>query len=725
MKLQYHLIAFLLLFLCMATEIVAQHWQADAGLIKPFEANVTVSSGKNVQAITDGKPQTYWESNNPLPFHYVAEKRMNFFLNNENFRSIPNQGFVQAAFDGNPNTKSKIETGIFRLQIIHPQALKLITLKADVTDTLEITVQYKEAPPQHLVYLPTQRFQLINFRLQTPHHVSTILLKSHQSFDLYELASLQKYPVEFVQLDFGRVQKIGWIASRHLNSKSVQKIRIYTSLDGNQWQFLLNLNPQAIPYLQIPLKKEIDARFVKIVFTLNLKDYQKANLWEFAVYDRYGPYGKPPKVKVSINDFEHAFGINTIWGWGYSVYSDRLKPGTGPGKFRMLTSQLRTYHRLDWDMKNPQHLPDYQQMADGKGTPVNQWLNWDREYGYWKTFDYHIDATLSFKEDNFPDTLWKNPFEESFVFGQKFGQHFGKNDHPLLDKIEIGNEPWNYSGVVYQKILAGMSKGIHSVSNVKILPCAVQAYKPASDNHDYISKYLSQDNTRWIAGLNTHIYSYVFRKDGKRVAVMPEDPRSAVWSMANLSRYRDTNLPGKKIYVTEFGFDAAGGGENCIHAECVSEEQQAVFGVRMALILWRLGAENFYWYYFANVQYDSFLHNRSGLCGSYATGFKKKLAFYTFRKTYQFLGPYHFFKVAREDDQVYAYWFKNFNNGKRLLVVWRPVTKIAVTPRWITLPVSDSVNKITPLLEGFSTPYEISSGKLKLKLAGSPVFVEF
>jgi len=725
MKLHKYLICILLFFLWGTMEVHAQQWYPSAGLVHPYQAEVTVSSGANIWAVTDGKPQTYWESDNPLPFHYLSLLRENYFLNIGNFQSNPSREKISGAFDGNQDTKSSIENGFLRLSIFHPVTLKMFSLKADISDVLEIFVNYVDAPQQKFLYLPDQKFQLHNFRFLEGHRISGLVLKSKNSFDLYELAALKDNPTEYVRFDFGETRKIGWIASRHLNSKSIKIIRVFTSLDENHWKFLLNLNPDAIPYLQIPLKNEVTARYVKVEFTLNLTDYQKASLWEFAVYGKYGPYGKPPDAKVSELDFTHAFGINTIWGWGYSVYSDQLKPGTGPDKFRVLTNQLRTYHRLDWDMIDPQHLPDYQRMGEGKGTPVNAWLNWNREYGYWKTFGYHIDATLSFKEDDFPDSLWKNPFEESFVFGQRFGQYFGKSDHPLLDKIEIGNEPWNYAPAVYQKILAGMSRGIHSVSKVKVLPCAVQAYDPASDDNNYISKYLTQENVHWIAGLNAHIYSYVFREDGKRIAVMPEDPRSAVWSMANLSHYRDMNLSGKKIYVTEFGYDAAGGGEYCTHPECVSEIQQAVFGVRMAIILWRLGADSFYWYYFANVPYNSFLHNRSGLCGSYRTGFQKKLAFRTFGKIYQLLGHYHFYKIIREDDEAYAYLFKDLKNGKQILMVWRPVEDMSIMPKWITLPVSFNVMKITPLIEGGVVQYKALHESIKLKLSGTPVFVEF
>jgi len=725
MKKSFKLFLLFGLFQTVSLNVAAQRWQPDAGLVKPFEALVITSSGNNVQWITDGDQHTYWESGNPLPFHYITQKRMNFFLNKNSYHVSSAQESISYAFDGNPNTKSHIKNGSLKLTIPSPQQLNLLTLKADVSDSLKITLQYEDKSTQNFVYLPGQKFKLVNYRLPAGRKLSRIQLSCSHAFDLFELAALKGLPAENVLFDFGRSRKIGWIASRHLNSRSVKSIAVSISEDGSHWKPLLHLNPEAIPYLQIPLKQIVSARFLKIIFTLSLADYKKASLWEFAVYGPYGPYGKAPEPKISALNFAHAFGINTFWGWGYSVYSDLLKPGTGPAEFQTITHQLRNYHPLDWDIKSPQHLPDYSRMTSGHGTPAKPWLNWDREYRFWETFGFHIDATISFNANNFPDSLWLHPYQEAYDFGQKFAKHFCKPERPLIEKVEIGNEPWNYPPAIYQRILAGMSKGIKSVSRVPVLPCAVQAYDPNNDNHNYISNYLNPENSIWLDGLNCHIYSYIFREDGKRVAVMPEDRRSAVWSMANLSRYRDKNMPGKKIDVTEFGFDSGGAGEDCTHSECVNERQQAIFGVRMALILWRLGAENFYWYYFANVAYDSFLHNRSGLCGSYKTGFKKKLSFIAFRRLFQEIGSYHFIKVVREDTTAYAYLYKNFTNGKEILIVWRPVANQDITPKWISIPMKQQIIKIQALLGNKTISPQFTAKGFELQLTDVPVFVEF
>ncbi len=710
------------LLLLLSLYLPAQSWQPDAGLVHPYPAKVTVSSGQNASFITDGNPHTFWQSGSPLPNGYLSQTGLNYFLHPQYYRLTPVLPIKNPAFDGNTNTSINITGGKLTLRLQPASKLLLLSLKANVKDTLYLILQTADHRFFRYKYAPSENFQLKGYRPETPEKIITVRLESQAPFQLFELAALHSLPTASVLFDYGKIRNIGWISSRQLNSTSVTDIRVMASRDKQHWQPVIRLNPKAIPFLYEPLQRTVQARYLKVIFTLPLRNYQKAVLWEFDVYDRYGPYGPPPAARPSSNTFAQAFGINTIWGWGYSVYSDRLKPGTGPQKFIAVSKNVRSYERLDWDMKNPQQTPDFNKMAAGAGTPAKPWLNWDREYKVWKQDGFHIDITLAFKQDNFPDTLWKNTYREAFAFGKAYAEHFCKKEH-LVSMIEIGNEPWNYNPATYRKILAGMSAGIHSAARVPVLPCAVQAFDPYSDDNSYISKYLDNTSSKEILGLNTHIYSYVFQENGKRTAVNPEDPRSAVWSMANLMRFRNKNLPGRPVYVTEFGFDSGGGGENCTHSECVSEKTQAIYGVRMAMILWRLGARQFYWYYFANVAYHSFLHNRSGLCGSYKTGFREKRSFQAFAFLQQAIGNYHFEKIIREDKKVYAYLLKNEATGKYILIAWRPTTKEHFLSKPETLSVDRHVTKIVSILTRQTLPFSEANGNLQLHLSGVPVLI--
>ncbi len=699
----------------------AQKWQPDAGLISPYSAEITSSSGKNVNNITDGNSNTYWESGNLLPFHYLSDINFNFFLNKKNLSTAVYKKYTQA-FDGNSNTYALIDNGKINILLKRPFKLKILTLKAHFKDSLKIVVLLQNKPPVVYKLFPKNNYQLYNFKLPKNIMVTGIKLISPSPFDLFELGALYRQPFEWVKFDFKKKVNIGWINSRYLNNKSIKSIIVYYSNDNKNWKKLISLNPIAIPLLKIPLQHIYKARYLKIIFNLDYKNYLKARLWEFDVYNRYGPFGKPPFAVPSKYSFSKSFGLNTFWGWGYNEYSDKIPPGKGPYFFLPVTHLIRSYHMLDWDMKTPSLPPNFKLMAKGKGTPSKKWLNWDREYNFLKNIGFKIDVSLTFKQENFPDTLWKHPVAEAFLYGKRFANHFYNSQHNII-QLEIGNEPWNYKSTIYKNILYGMSEGINSVSSLPVYGCAVQAYELISSDNNYIAKYLTQKAAINLSGLNTHIYPYVFNEAGIRIAVNPEDRRAATWSLANLRRFRDINMPGKSIIVTEFGYDSKGGNEDCIHSECVSELKQAVFGVRMALILWRLGAEQFYWYFYANNYSNSYLHERSGLTGSYKTGFVPKLSYFAFKKLQKLLGPYNFSGVIREDNKVYAYSYVNPVDKKEIIIAWRPLANNQNKIKDVSFYCKSSVKKIIPLIGTYTLPFKLKDGIIDIKLSGIPVII--
>ena len=707
--------------LIFSVSLTAQQWDADAGLVHPYAAKITVSSGQNSQNINDNNPHTFWQSGNPLPHGYIARKDLNYFLNPQHFSLQPGLPAQNPAFDGNTNTHQEIQNGRLSLRLQPAASLLLLSLKAETKDSLFLSLQTQSHRIIRFSYPPSDNFQAKNFIIKTKEKIISIRLESNISFQLYELAALHKPPTEYVLFDYGRTRDIGWISSRQLNSQSVTRIEVLAGNDKHRWKPVTSLNPKAIPFLYEPLSHTIRARYLKVVFSLPLRNYQKAALWEFAVYDKNGPWGARPAAEPSQNTFAEAFGLNTFWGWGYSVYSDLLKPGTGPEKFKAVSKNLRSYEPLNWDMIRPQQIPDFTKMAAGGGTPAKKWLNWDREYKTWIRSGFSIDISLAFTQDNFPDSLWKNTYHEAYAFGKAYATHFCVKNN-IVDKIEIGNEPWGYSTLTYRQILAGMNAGIKSVSKVPVISCAVQAFEPENDNNNYISRFITASD-RNIDGLNTHIYSYVFQENGKRTAVNPEDPRSEVWSIINLIRFRNKNMPGKPIYVTEFGFDSKGGGENCTHSECVSEQKQAIYGVRMAMILWRLGTRQFYWYFFANVAYSSFLHNRSGLCGSYNTGFREKLSFKVFALLQQKIGNYHFAKIIREDNDVYAYLLEDYTTGSNIIIAWRPTASHHLEQLPEELGVPEKVSKINSIFNNKNVSFRETNRVLRINLSGVPVLI--
>lgn len=59
-----------------------------------------------------------------------------------------------------------------------------------------------------------------------------------------------------------------------------------------------------------------------------------------------------------------------------------------------------------------------------------------------------------------------------------------------------------------------------------------------------------------ITTLNVHAYSF-YDGSGETLATWPEDPRSSMQAVKNMIRWRNVNMPGKKVFLTEWGWDGA------------------------------------------------------------------------------------------------------------------------------------------------------------------------
>ena len=719
---------FILIIFIVVQTAYAQ-WDPSAGLIKPLSANalIEVSSGSNKGNIMDGNLQTFWESSNPLPTNYTTRSDLNIFLDKSKYSLQKNINNLGNAFDGITSSKTLIDDGVLEIKFKKPEHLFLLSTKLSISDTVWISI-VGSGKELLVKYIPSENYSLRSIDLQDYKDVSSIKLYCKQSFEVFEIAALSSLPTEEVVFDLKKMKTVGWIGSRHYNGDGVISISVLASVNKENWHEIATLNPLATAYIPQLISPEVVTRYIKIKFVLSPRIYQKAKLIEVDLYDSYGPFGKPFPVQIANKTYSQSFGINTIWGWGYNVYSDQLTNITGPWLFNKVALLARNYHNINWDITRPDENPDYNNMKKGNGTASKSWLNWDREYDIWKSSGFNIDACIMFNNQNFPDTLWHNTFNEGMQFGTYFGNHFSKSTS-LISTVEIGNEPWGYSKPVYQKIMAGMSKGLKlSTKELTILPCAIQAYRTNLVLDNYISDYLVASNSGNIDGLNTHIYSYVYNNESVRVAVNPEDPRSEIWSVNNLQRFSNTNLSGKPVYVTEFGYDSDGGGDDCTHDVCITEFEQAIYGPRMTLILYRLGVEQFYWYYFANVDYISIMHNRSGLVASYSNGFKQKQSFYSFQLLQELLGDYYFHHIIKEDDEAYIYAYSDGSGDIKRIVAWRPTSEDHNNSLWISFPFNEVIEDVVSLVPGDeseeNTSYVRGVNELKISLSGVPVVIK-
>ncbi len=529
---------------------------------------------------------------------------------------------------------------------------------------------------------------------------------------------------EYVTIDFGQVRPVGQIHTRHWAGEAgtVTTTQLYLSTDGQHWQHVAALEPTALHTVVTLLPKEIPTRYLRLEHTLVVRDWNKAFIWEVRAYDRFGPYGQMEPPMQGHTTIKELLGVNGYWSWGTDQYSDLLAPDGGPYRFKPVASHARNYHDMTWDLKSPSDPIDFEKMAKGGGTPATEWLNWDREYRAWHEAGLNIEASLQFYR--FKPTDWKNPRQDARRYAEAFTRHFGaKKGNGLVCSIEAGNEPWHYPAEAYREILLGMAEGAAAGDpTVEVFPCALQAVDPLAEKHgqwkNYIGDRITPQSAALLDGINIHCYSYTSDKNGKRRAVQPEHPGSSFWEMLNAIRWRNQNMPGKKIYLSEWGWDSDGAGEGCTHDECVSEAAAANYAVRGALIAARLGIDRATWFFHANDKSASSLYTRSGLVGSANTGFAKKKPFLALQSLVEKLGSKYFHSVVREDETAWVYRFGDADGKVTHLVAWRPIETDVFPARPVNIQLPAKA-KAAWLLDGKGSEVSLGKNQKELMLPGS------
>jgi len=194
-------------------------------------------------------------------------------------------------------------------------------------------------------------------------------------------------------------------------------------------------------------------------------------------------------------------------------------------------------------------------------------------------------------------------------------------------------------------------------------------------------------------------------------------------------RYRDANFPGKKMFVSEWGWDSDGAGESCTHNECVSETAQAIYGVRYAMMLSRLGIDDMTWFFYANGNSPSSLFTRSGLTGSSATSFMEKKSFIAFEALLHHIGNDYFLDTLVENNNHWVYLFGDSTGTPTYLVGWRPVDESDGNISSASVPIGyapDSAWTISGLASTGSPSAlpAYSAGNMTLSLSGVPLVVK-
>lgn len=652
----------------------------DAGLVPSLSQNATIIvSSNNAQSklLADDNLSTAWQSDAPLPTGFVNKSSQNILLNKRPSQPavlISNTLFTDA--DLNTQSNIPLDKGLASVEFPINQAFFSVSLKCQTRSVIHIYAR-QAGKEDRLIgsYHSDDNFQFK--RIEQPiENISSIVLVAESAFNLFEIAALSETPKESAVLKLPREATIGLIKTRHwAGEQAAIATKVYLSKDGQHWNKVKELVPTAVNEVTFNFPPQ-RATYVKIEHHLAPKDWNKVYLWEIKVYDQFGHFGQKPLANPSAVNLKELLGVNGYWSWGTNQYSHLLAEDEGPRQFQNMFSHARNYHDLTWDINEPGQLIDFSQMKT-EGTPAKEWVNWDLEYSEWKRAGLDIQASLQFYR--FKPEQWRNPSQSAFQYAYAYSKHFGiSQGNGLVCSIEAGNEPWEYPADLYQKILEGVYKGAKKADpNIEVLPCALQAADPSMEQTTIFRNYIGARITEVMAakldGLNTHVYSYITTDQGQRKAIYPEHPLSSFWELNNFVSWRDRNMPGKKIYLSEWGWDSDGGGENCTHDECVSEYAAAVYAVRGALIAARMGIERATWYFYANVGATSSLYTRSGLLASGEQQFAKKKAYNNLAALTNLAGTSYFHKVIQEDEKAWIYLLCDKDNQATFLIGWRPI----------------------------------------------------
>jgi hypothetical protein len=335
-----------------------------------------------------------------------------------------------------------------------------------------------------------------------------------------------------------------------------------------------------------------------------------------------------------------------------------------PQLYQPVAGMVRDYHPVEWDLgTNSDLAPPFPFARNG--------VDWNAIYGSWRRSGWHIDVCAMF--ETVPRGAWKNLAVDAAGYAENFARAFGPSGtNPLVDTVEIGNEPGKFSDADYRVVFENMARGFKVGDHgLRVATCALTTGK----SHDYAK------SVECVAGLesfydvlNVHTYAQLEGWPTWKRSY-PEDPRlkDYLGDVRRLCRWRDEHAPAKEVWITEFGYDASSQTPNPKSEFSkwvgVTEEQQAQWIVRSWLVFATLPVQRAYLYFF-NDEDAPQVHGSSGL----TRHFEPKPAFYAAAHLQRTLGEYQFARVFIErPGEALLYEFKHCMDAKRSIwVTWSP-----------------------------------------------------
>ncbi len=288
-----------------------------------------------------------------------------------------------------------------------------------------------------------------------------------------------------------------------------------------------------------------------------------------------------------------------------------------PELYQPLCGLVRDYHPVAWDLAGDTSKPATFPFARNK-------VNWETVYGSWRKHGWTINACLMF--ESLKRGEWKDIEKDGRAYGEAFAREFGPSGKSkLVESIEIGNEPGSWSDEDYTRMFRAMAEGAREGDpGMKISTCNLTTGE--SGKYEKSVSCIAK-MPELVDVLTIHSYAQL---EGwptwKRSH--PEDPalKKYLKDISDLCDWRDTHMPGKPVWVTEFGYDSSTAPQEKSGTFAkwvgVTDEQQAQWLVRSLLVFSAMPVERAYLYFF-NDENKASLHASSGL----TRNFKQAIVF--------------------------------------------------------------------------------------------------
>ncbi|WP_127578941.1 discoidin domain-containing protein [Paenibacillus koleovorans] len=317
----------------------------------------------------------------------------------------------------------------------------------------------------------------------------------------------------------------------------------------------------------------------------------------------------------------------------------------------------------------------------------------------------------------------------------------------LIDYIEDWNEPngdWGarkayWTPYEYAAMLSadydghvgtmGNTFGIKTADpSMKVVMGGLAGYR-----FDYLrameawSKYNRSDGSFPADVLNFHMYC---QNTAKTKGISPEDCNLKGMTK-ELVDYRDTYMPGKEVWVSEFGYDthpSSPQGAPVIGTK-TNVEVQADWLVRSYLALAASGIDRAMMYMLRDVDADNGKYSTSGLVGPKNDWTPKLSWYYVYTMRNTLTGNRYLGELSSGNPNVKVYKFKSATDNSGVYAVWAP-TSNGTTVSGYSLPLSTSATSATLVTmaggdtDGVSSGLTISSHAVTVNVSETPIFVK-